>query len=230
MNSNKSKKYLRCSALAAGFFMLSAVACHAQVSDENRASAGYVEIQSGAASRLEQENRAKDFIQSMGDEVIRSISDPSLSNAQEKDKLRAVLTRNFDMYTISRFTLGTYWKDLTPEQQGEYRTLFEDMIVSIYADTFSRYQGEDFKVSSVRSTGSSDLTVLSYIIPKTGENIPVSWRLRFKNDEYKIIDVAIKDVSQIITQRSDFASTIQRGGGNAAVILDYLRSRARKNT
>jgi phospholipid transport system substrate-binding protein len=174
---------------------------------------------------------ATDFIQSMGNSVVSCISNASLSADQKKEKLRGILDRNFDMATISRFTLGHNWKKLTPDQQKEYQILFEDMIVSIYADKFSSYNGQQFKVTGAQSVAdSNDQIVSSEIIPENGENIDVDWRIRMKGDKYTIVDVAINKVSMIITQRADFASIIQRNGGDAASILVHLRSRSKEKT
>lgn len=167
----------------------------------------------------------KGFVQSMGDEVTGHINDAKLAGTQENIKLKNVLNKNFDMHAISRFTLGINWKNLTAMQQEEYRALFEDMIVSLYANKLSYYQGQSFKVINIQHTGGSDFTVMSRIQPQTGKNISVKWRVRVQDDKYRIIDVAIEDVSMLITQRSNFSNTIQRNGGNAAAILDYLRSK-----
>lgn len=172
-------------------------------------------------------SRAKIFIKSMGDEVIDYISDPELDTEDRKKKLDAVLRRNFDTDTISRFTLGPYWRSLTPEQRKEFQTLYQDMIVAIYADKFSDYNGEKFVVDKAGARGENDFIVTSRIIRPEAKNIDVSWQIRLKNGAYKIIDVAIEDVSMIITQKSDFASVIQREGGNAAVIIEHLRRRVK---
>ncbi len=177
------------------------------------------------------EKSATDFIQSMGDSVVSCISNASLDADQRKEKLRGILDRNFDMATIGRFTLGQNWKKLTPEQRKEYQILFEDMIVSVYADKFSSYDGQQFKVRSAHSLpDSGDQIVTSAIIPKNGEDIDVDWRIRMKGDKFMIVDVAINKVSMIITQRADFASIIQRNGGDAAGILTHLRNRSKEKT
>lgn len=183
----------------------------------------------GATTTKSQENSASAFIQSMGDQVISYISSSAGNVATRKEQLRGILLKNFDMNTISRFTLGTHWKGLTAEQQKEYQALFEDMIVSIYADKFSSYQGEKFEVTGASVTTDGDYSVTSNIVPLSGQRIPVTWRIREKWNAgtFKIVDVAIKDVSMIITQRADFSSTIQNNGGNPASILDFLRERAK---
>lgn len=189
----------------------------------------FVNVAGTAAATKIQENNASVFIQSMGDQVIHYISRSTGDVATRKEQLRSVLLQNFDMNIISRFTLGTHWKGLTPEQQKEYQALFEDMIVTIYADKFSSYQGEKFEVTGASVTTDGDYSVTSNIVPPSGQKIPVKWRIRDKGNTgtFKIVDVAIKDVSMIITQRADFASTIQNNGGNPASILDSLRERTK---
>lgn len=170
---------------------------------------------------------ARQFIQSMGDEVIRYISDSGLELEDRKEKLDAVLRRNFDTVTISRFTLGRYWRTLTSEQQKEFQDLYQDMIVAIYAEKFSDYNGEEFTVGKASARGEKDFIVKSHIIRPENNDINVNWQIRLKNGAYKIIDVTIEDVSMIITQKSDFASIIQRSGGDAATIIEHLRGKVR---
>lgn len=180
-----------------------------------------------SAASIEGEG-AQNFVQSMGDEVVRSISDPEKSAAHKKQELKIILEDRFDTQAIGRFALGRYWKDLTPDQQEEYLTLYENLVVSMYARRFSDYQGEIFKVSGVIPMGASDFIVRSLIIRKSEQNISVEWRVRMKDDQYKIIDVSVEGVSMIITHKADFASTIQREGGKAAVIIDRLREKTKQ--
>ncbi len=167
--------------------------------------------------------QAQAFIDKMGKEAIGFLGDEKLDHQEKREKFRALLGKHFDMKTIGRFTLGSYWKNMTPAQREEYQTLFDDLIVDIYAQRFSDYRGQAFEVSGSFPEGESDYIVRSYIVPKTGENISVSWHVRHKNGEFKIIDIAIEDVSMTITKRSEFASIIQRGGGDVEVLLNHLR-------
>lgn len=178
---------------------------------------------SAGASQVDDLAQAKIFIQSMGDDVISYISDSNRTPEEKRQKLQEVLNRNFDLNTISRFAIGHYWNNLDESQKEQYKKLYEEKIVSVYADKFSNYSGQTFTAGDVRKTGSSDYTVNSKITTKEGKEIPVSWQLRNKGDGLKIIDVAIEGVSMIVTQKSDFSSAIQRSGGKAEVILDYLK-------
>ena len=44
-----------------------------------------------------------------------------------------------------------------------------------------------------------------------------------KNGQYKVIDIVVEGVSMALTQRSDFSSVIQRGGGQVSVLIAHLR-------
>ena len=56
------------------------------------------------------------------------------------------------------------------------------------------------------------------------ETAEFMYETAYKMDNYKIIDVIVAGVSMSVTQRSDFASVIQRGGGQVNVLLAHLRS------
>lgn len=174
------------------------------------------------SNRPDGENAQK-FILDMGDKAISFLSEPSLTQAQKEREFRKLLTQHFDMATIGRFALGKNWRSATPEQQAEYQRLFKDMVVRVYAGRFNEYGGEAFDVESFKNSGSKDILVTSYIVPNGGSKVQVDWRVRNKGGQYKIIDVIIEGVSMGLTQRSDFSSVIQRGGGDFDVLLEHLR-------
>ncbi|MEM6812326.1 MAG: ABC transporter substrate-binding protein [Pseudomonadota bacterium] len=167
-------------------------------------------------------SKAQDFVESMGAEAISFLKNSNLSSSAKQEKFRALLNRNFDLKTIGRFAMGRHWRTATPEQQKKYLRLFENMVVDIYASRFQEYEGQNFEVKSVREAGKNDFIVTSHIIPQGGQTVQVDWRVRDRNGSPKIIDVIIEGVSMSLTQRSDFASVIQRGGGNVAVLISHL--------
>ena len=166
---------------------------------------------------------AQKFVDNMGKRAISFLSDDSLSQAQKEKKFRKLLRSSFDLSTIGRFALGRNWKVATDTEKKEYQRLFEDMVVEVYAARFNDYQGQEFDVSGFRDNGKKDVLVTSYIVPDSGSKVRVDWRVRNKAGQYKVIDVIIEDVSMSLTQRSDFSSVIQRGGGNFEVLLSHLR-------
>jgi phospholipid transport system substrate-binding protein len=166
---------------------------------------------------------AKNFIASMGDRGINFLGDTTLSMEAKKAEFKSLLNESFDMATIGRFALGLYWKSATPAQQVEYQKLFNTMIVKVYSQRFSDYKGQKFEVRGARKEGDKDSIVSSFIVPPDGPEVKVDWRVRNKGGAYKVVDIMVEGVSMSQTQRADFASVIQRGGGKIDVLLDHLR-------
>lgn len=165
---------------------------------------------------------AKQFIAKMSNDGIAFLDNEGLTQKQKEAEFKKLLKNSFDMGTISRFALGTYWNGASAAQRAEYQSLFETMIVKVYSARFSEYNGQKIDVGNVREDG-NDMVVTSYIVPQTGSKIRVDWRVRNRGQGYKIVDVVIEGVSMAMTQRSDFSSVIQRGGGNVQVLIDHLK-------
>lgn len=177
-------------------------------------------VEVGAESNLE---AAKAFVDGMAQRGIAFLGNESMSDEERTAEFRKLLNSSFDMATIGRFALGRNWKAATPAQQAEYQKLFKEMIVKTYSRRFKEYNGQKLEIRSARADGETDIIVNSSIIPPQGAEIAVDWRVRNKGGTYKIVDVIIEGVSMALTQRSDFASVIQRGGGNIEVLLEHLR-------
>lgn len=167
---------------------------------------------------------AEKFIEMMATDAIAFLGSSDLSEVEKQKRFSKLLTRSFDMNTIGRFALGRYWRVSSAEQRKEYQKLFRDMIVEVYSRRFGEYDGQALEVRGSRRDNEKDVTVNSFIVPKDGgQEIQVDWRVRQKNGKYKIIDVMVEGVSMALTQRSDFSSVIQRGGGEVSVLLAHLR-------
>ncbi len=166
---------------------------------------------------------AQKFIDGMAQRGLDFLANADLSSEQKSNEFRKLLQDSFDMETIGRFALGRYWRTATPEQRKEYQKLFREMIVKVYSERFRDYEGQRVEARSFRIDGDNDTMVTSFIIPPDGAEIQVDWRVRYKNSHYQIVDVIVEGVSMSVTQRSDFSSVIQRGGGDVQVLIDHLK-------
>lgn len=169
---------------------------------------------------------AEQFIRNVADRGMNFLTNEDLTLQERKRKFRQILIDSFDINTIARFSLGRYWRKATPDQREEYLQLFKDMIIAVYSNRFDEYSGQQLKVKNSRPEGERDVLVSTEIIsPGETSDVVVRWRIRYQDGQYKIIDVIIEGVSMLVTQRSDFSSVIQRGGGRVEVLLDHMRER-----
>ena len=161
------------------------------------------------------------FIQNLGNQAIAVLSNPNESPATRKQTFARLFNQNFDVATIGRFVLGRYWRSTTPQQQQQYLQTFQEYVVSIYNDRFSQYSGEKFQV-----TGSDGNIVHSQVIRSNGgPPINIDWRLTQAGGGYKIVDVVVENLSMSVTQRDEFASVIDRNGGNVQALIDILKQK-----
>ena len=145
--------------------------------------------------------------------------------AQRVARFHELFREDFDVPGIARFVLGRYWKTATPEEQEEFVKLFEDYIALVYSNQLAAYSGEKLKVTGSR-TSAEEAIVASEIIRPTGSPpVKVDWHLTDRNGTYKIRDVTVDGISMAVTQRSEFASVIQRSGGQVAGLIAQLREK-----
>ncbi len=163
-----------------------------------------------------------DFISALGNQGLAVIR----SNAaidQKAAYFHQVLRQDFDLARISRFGLGPYWRVASERERQEFASLLEDHLVRFYGRRFAEYGGESLRVTGSR-TDHDGVIVTSQIIRPQGSPIAVEWRLGLSDGRYKISDVIVDGVSMALTQRSEFAATIQRNGGQVAGLLAAMRS------
>lgn len=162
------------------------------------------------------------FAENMARRGIAFLSNQEITLEERKADFRNLLRSDFDMNTIGRFAIGPYWRTMTEEQKTAYLQSFENYIVNIYSRRFQEYKGQKLEFDGKTVVVNDDVLVSSFLYPESGEKIPISWRVRIRDGQYRIIDIIINNISMVITQRSDFSSMIQRGGGDVSVLLTRL--------
>ena len=82
-----------------------------------------------------------------------------------------------------------------------------------------------FKIRGSRSDG--DGVIVSTDVISSGSTSPLrmDWRLVNDNGAYKINDVIIEGISMAVTQRSEFASVVQRNGGQVRGLIVLMREK-----
>ena len=170
-----------------------------------------------------QQASSEAFVAGLVDRALSFLSDGNLSEAEKAKKFEALLDKKFDLNRIGKFAMGRHWRSTTKPQQTEYLKLFRRMILGVYTQRFSEYSGQKVRIIGSRAEGKNDAMVSSVVEQKSGPNIRLDWRVRYTNGSYRVIDVIVEGVSMALTQRSDFASVIQRGGGDIEVLLAHLR-------
>jgi phospholipid transport system substrate-binding protein len=178
-----------------------------------------------AAAPARAANDPAGFIADLGQRTIKVLAS-KLSEGEREAQFRAIFDEGFDIPAISRFVLGQYWRTASEAQRQNFITLFEAYVVHAYAVRFNEYGGQQLQVVAARAEGDDSSLVQSRIAqPNGAPPLKVDWRVGKTAQGYKINDVVVEGVSMAVTQRQEFASVIQRNGGQIDALLKLLREK-----
>ena len=166
------------------------------------------------------------FMNELWGQTVEVLS-KKVPRAERLMRFRQLFQADFDGPGIARFVLGRYWRSASEQEQQEYLKLFEDYVVLVYGTRLSKFNGETFKLLGSRTDESGTIVSTDIISPSGEAPIKVDWRLITDHGSFKINDVIIEGISMLVTQRSEFASVIQRHGGQVGGLLELMRERTR---
>ena len=163
------------------------------------------------------------FIERLGHDAFGALQYPDLTPDQRSEAFRRVLEEGFDMEAMGRFVLGRYWRTASDLERQEYLALFRERFVRIFESWLSQFTGEAVNVLRVTAR-SSDVTVVETelaLVPFPP--IQVDWHVTATGDTQKVTDVVVQGVSEAMTNRDSFGTTIQCLGKGLEGLLAVLR-------
>jgi phospholipid transport system substrate-binding protein len=170
---------------------------------------------------------AKKFIESLSDQAVQSLTQQSAARQVRIDRFRKMFNETFNVDGIGQWILGRYWRTATPDEQKEYLTLFEDLMVASYVDRFARYSSQSIRIGDAQKAQDGSVNVPSRIDNPSGQPIRIDWRVVKVGSDHKIADVVVEGTSMSTTLRSEFGSIINQKGGKISGLLEVLREKTK---
>ena len=173
--------------------------------------------------------QAAAFIQGLGAEllVIQAGAGDGAGDgavAARSARLEDLIRRGFDLDLTSQLVLGKYWSRASQAHRQAFGKLFAQYLVHSYARYLKAYRVETLDIVSSNPAGKSDFLVESRVEgAEANDSANPVWRLRLRDDGFKIIDVHVDGISLALTERSQFGSVIRRNGFDG--MLSALRKR-----
>lgn len=166
------------------------------------------------------------FVSGLAQEALDDLSSSAIPEPQRVARFRALFGETFDVPLIARFVLGRYWRQASEAERTEYVRLFDELVVQTYVRRFNEFNTARIRVlSTSKPNEDNDVIVAVEGTLANKPSVRLDVRVRQTGNDYRIIDVAIEGVSMAITQRDEFASVIQRGGGRVEALLANLREK-----
>jgi phospholipid transport system substrate-binding protein len=161
-------------------------------------------------------------------EALAVLRDAKLSPAEKRDKIQQIGYDHLNFEVMARLSLGKYYRDLTDAQKSQYAEVFKQHVANTYRHTTDHYTDEDIKITGDRQETDGDSTVMTQIIDNKGNQVvKVDYRLRPKDNQWKVIDLTIDGVSLVQNFRSQFQEIMANGG--IEKLLKLLREKNAAN-
>lgn len=157
------------------------------------------------------------------DEVLGVLETPDLNDAQRRAQIETIAFSVFDFSTTSKLVLARNWKKLSKPQRVEFVEEFKKYLSRNYGSRFERYEKAEVEVLNARVEPRRDVTVFTQIVGSQYDGITMNYRLRFRQEQWKVIDIVIEGVSMLANFRAQFAEVVSREGVDG--LLEAMRSR-----
>lgn len=152
--------------------------------------------------------------------ILARKDEPAETRVRE---IEAIAYEIFDFTTMSKLVLARNWRKLDKEKRREFVTEFKRHLSRTYGTRLDRYDQERVDVYAAQVEVRDDVTVKSRIVGGQFGGAEISYRLRNRKGEWKIIDVVIEGVSLVSNYRSQFAEVLN--GGTIDDLIAKLRDK-----
>lgn len=165
------------------------------------------------------------FVTELAHKAPLFMSSRTLSSIERQRRLEGLLEEYFDMPRIARFVLGNYWQSANDTDRRKFTEVLRDVLARTYADRFTRYNRESFRVTGQRDLDAANTVVYSEVgDPVLGEQAKVEWIVA-RGDAYRIIDMIIAGTSMAKVMHDDFGSYLKRSGGDLPNLIRELQAK-----
>lgn len=172
---------------------------------------------------------AEKFIKDTTTEGVEQIINADVSQAEKDKRFHKLLNNALDLDFIGQFVLGRNWKTASADQREQFITTYRDLNILSWSKRFNEFKGKNFVFKGTTPSTSKGQIFVNTVVPmEQGEPAKVLWRVREKNDNYKIVDIVIEGVSLAQASRSEYTAFIKNNPGGLNALIDDLKAKLKK--
>ena len=159
------------------------------------------------------------------DEVVKETAEGVISHIESSrsileanpekiyDMVNELVIPRFDFISMSKWVLGKHWKTASETQRLKFIAQFKVLLIRTYARALLEYSGQNIKYYPIEQNPQSNLAVVkTELTSSSNTKLPILYRMHQKNEEWKVIDIAVDGVSLVTTYRGSFATQIKKNG------------------
>jgi len=144
------------------------------------------------------------------DDVLSVLQNPDLGATERRDRVRDIVRKRFDYESMSQVILATSWRTATPPQREQFITLFRELLEQTYFSAMDNYDNQKVRMGRERQKGK--LAEVYTFVTSASKEVPVSYKLRLRNDDWYAYDVTVDGVSLVSNYRTSFRNLVKQKG------------------
>ncbi|MET0067336.1 MAG: ABC transporter substrate-binding protein [Candidatus Thiodiazotropha sp.] len=159
-----------------------------------------------ASANVSPSDRVKETV----DRILLILQDPDLSKTERRDQVKSVVRQRFDYESMSQVILATNWRTATQAQREQFIVLFRELLEQTYFSAVDSYDNQTIRMGRERLKG--NLADVQTFIVSANKELPVSYKLRYRNDDWFAYDVTVDGVSLVSNYRTSFRNLVKSQG------------------
>jgi phospholipid transport system substrate-binding protein len=176
---------------------------------------------------LAAEHHVQDSVRAFVERVNAASVDffSSGSEAEARERARALLAWAFDVPAMAEEALGRAWGTATEEERRQFLEAFEEEILSAY---LRRMRPEGTTLTFIGNRPPIDghyLAASRRSVPGKKDQTWIWW-MRPDGDSWRVTDLLLGGHSAMSTQRHEYASVLESNNGDMNVLIAFMRKRA----
>jgi len=134
---------------------------------------------------------------------------------------------HLDEITMAKLALGKNWKKATKSQKRAFVAEFRNLLVRTYSKSLIEFSDQEINFFPVKlAPGTTRTSVKAVVIQPGGPSIPMAYRVRIKNNAWKVYDIKIDGISLVTSYRGTFTQEVRKSGMDG--LLKYLHDKNSK--
>ena len=131
---------------------------------------------------------------------------------------------HLDDVTMAKLALGKNWRKASKQQKLAFIDAFRDLLVRTYSKSLIEYKDQEIRYFPFHLAAGADRTsVKAEVIQPGGPSIPIAYRMRIKNNAWKVYDIKIDGISLVTSYRGTFTQEVRKSGIDG--LLQYLQDK-----
>jgi len=134
---------------------------------------------------------------------------------------------HLDDVTMAKLALGKNWRKATKKQKLEFIKEFRNLLIRTYSKSLVEFKDQTINYFPLKlAADTHKIMVKAEVLQPGGPSIPMAYRMRIKNNAWKVYDIKIDGISLVTSYRGTFTQEIRKSGIDG--LLAYLRDKNKK--